>query len=146
MIGKHIALLTLGECIWKIQNTLPLQTLPESCLYKYAVEHSAKFEVVRYISNLNPEGLQTQDLHGKKIPLHYAAEFGHDHLIPYLLYSYLEGKDVKTANKKTALDLAQQHRFLKVIELLENTEQTVKRIRNRKSLFKNMSWCAETLI
>ena len=100
----------------------------------YAVEHGAKFEVVRYISNLNPEGLQTQDLHGKKIPLHYAAELGHDHLIPYLLYSYLEGKEIKTANQQTALDLAQQFRFPKAIEQLENSEQTVETYSKQEKL------------
>lgn len=91
----------------------------------YAVEHGAKFEVVRYISNLNKEGLKAQDHHGQRIPLHYAAEMGHDHLIPYLLYAYLEGKAVKTLDNKTALDLAQQNKFQKIIEQLEDAEQTV---------------------
>ena len=100
----------------------------------YAVEHGATFDVVRYISNLNPKGLQAQDYHDKKIPLHYAAELGHDHLVPYLLYSYLEGKETKTVNEKTALDLAQVNRFSKIIEQLENAEQTVETYSKQEKL------------
>ena len=94
----------------------------------YAVEHGASFEVVRMLTKLNSEGLKLKDnSYEQRIPLHYAAAKGNGHLIPYLLYEYPEGKDVKDTKGKTPLDLAKDYCFPDVIKFLENVDKTIKR-------------------
>ena len=90
---------------------------------------------VKQIVDNEPKCIYLKDEEGET-PLHYAAYYGKDILIPYLLYLHPKAAEMKTFTMEyTPLDLARSVSNFsnkKCIELLEDIEGTVFSYRNAK--------------
>ena len=88
---------------------------------------------VKQIVDNEPKCIYLKDEEGET-PLHYAAYYGKDILIPYLLYLHPKAAEMKTFTMEyTPLDLARSVSNFsnkKCIELLEDIEGTVFSFRN----------------